>query len=369
MNYEAQMLTITLRHSPGKAKGGRVRKVGTTEYCGVFSERIKTPKPAARSKGDFQCIICGSRFTRAEGVNYHFPGCVARYGNPEARRWDDHPSCASKRSRRRTAGQTRQEGEERDEEQQEDEEREEEQRQDEEQEDEKRQEEDELPTRYNPATIASDVLRAIGEHPYLPPLNSHVQGFDEGLDLVPSPSLRLRLQNREPSNEATQPSHPQPPPRPQENNNAENVRTQQQHSHPTAPRGSIQAILNHPTSSNSTSNQTPASVQAPLNQPAHANNPSNQLPPTPQPSTPLPPDWVMRTDPNLNLVYFANQRTGIMTLDDPRAPYPPRAFSRLGALPPGWRMALATTPSGPRPYFVDNNTQTNTWDDPRGPMP
>ncbi|CAD6587470.1 MAG: hypothetical protein ASARMPREDX12_002855 [Alectoria sarmentosa] len=29
---------------------------------------------------------------------------------------------------------------------------------------------------YNPRTIASDFLRAIGEHPYLPPLNAHMEG-------------------------------------------------------------------------------------------------------------------------------------------------------------------------------------------------
>lgn len=31
--------------------------------------------------------------------------------------------------------------------------------------------------RYDPRTIASDILRAIGHHPYLPPLNAHVEGY------------------------------------------------------------------------------------------------------------------------------------------------------------------------------------------------
>lgn len=31
--------------------------------------------------------------------------------------------------------------------------------------------------RYDPRTIASDILRAIGEHPNLPPLNAHLEGF------------------------------------------------------------------------------------------------------------------------------------------------------------------------------------------------
>ena len=31
--------------------------------------------------------------------------------------------------------------------------------------------------RYDPRTIASDILRAIGHHPYLPPLNAHIEGY------------------------------------------------------------------------------------------------------------------------------------------------------------------------------------------------
>ena len=30
---------------------------------------------------------------------------------------------------------------------------------------------------YDPTTIASDILRAIGKHPYLPPLNAHMEGI------------------------------------------------------------------------------------------------------------------------------------------------------------------------------------------------
>ena len=30
---------------------------------------------------------------------------------------------------------------------------------------------------YDPTTIASDILRAIGKHPYLPPLNAHMEGY------------------------------------------------------------------------------------------------------------------------------------------------------------------------------------------------
>ena len=80
----------------------RVRRIGKTEFCGVFSERIREPKKAGRSGGDFFCIICGSSFTRVEGVNYHFPGCVRRFGNPDANSWYDHPSCSSASETART---------------------------------------------------------------------------------------------------------------------------------------------------------------------------------------------------------------------------------------------------------------------------
>ena len=39
----------------------------------------------------FFCPICDSSFTCAEGVNYHFLGCVEKYGNPQGRSWSDHP--------------------------------------------------------------------------------------------------------------------------------------------------------------------------------------------------------------------------------------------------------------------------------------
>ncbi len=77
-------------------RSGRNRKCGPTIHCGVFSERKTEPKKAQRDKGEFICPICGSNFTRAAGVNYHFAGCVEKYGNPDRCSWDDHPSCKPK---------------------------------------------------------------------------------------------------------------------------------------------------------------------------------------------------------------------------------------------------------------------------------
>ena len=80
-----------------KARSTRERKTGPTKYCGIRTPFIKKPEKAKRSGGDFFCPICDSSFTRSEGVNYHFPGCVEKYGNPQGYSWSDHPSCSSKK--------------------------------------------------------------------------------------------------------------------------------------------------------------------------------------------------------------------------------------------------------------------------------
>lgn len=67
--------------------------MGPTKYCGVVTQSIKDPKVADRGKGEFICVICGSRFTRVSGVNYHFISCVEKFGNPRGNRWWDDPSC------------------------------------------------------------------------------------------------------------------------------------------------------------------------------------------------------------------------------------------------------------------------------------
>lgn len=68
--------------------------MGPTKYCGVVTPRIKDPESAVRGQGEFICVICGSRFTRVSGVNFHFISCVEKFGNPRGNRWWDHPSCA-----------------------------------------------------------------------------------------------------------------------------------------------------------------------------------------------------------------------------------------------------------------------------------
>ena len=80
----------------GTTRSTRVRKTGPTKYCGVFVPSKEKPEKAKRTLGDFFCPICESPFTRKEGVNYHFPSCVEKYGNPKGKRWNEHPSCSTK---------------------------------------------------------------------------------------------------------------------------------------------------------------------------------------------------------------------------------------------------------------------------------
>ena len=74
-----------------KSSYQKPRVGGTTNACGVFSPEIKPPVKRS-SHGEFHCPRCGSQFTTSRGVNYHFEGCIAKYGNPGSLRWNDHPS-------------------------------------------------------------------------------------------------------------------------------------------------------------------------------------------------------------------------------------------------------------------------------------
>ncbi|KAF6227596.1 hypothetical protein HO173_012125 [Letharia columbiana] len=328
----------------GKARRSRVRKSGDTEYCGIPSERIRTPEPAARSTGDYFCIICRSRFTRAEGVNYHFGSCVRRFGNPYGNRWNDHPSCAPKGTRTNdvatgpsnsAAYLDLEEGEQGVE----------------------QEAEAAVPIRYDPTTLASDFLRAIGEHPTLPALNAHM----EGIKLVSEPSARgsllLRFQFQKPSTEG------------QGNDEAENVGVEQEAT--AAKRKAFRekreverkARIEAEEESNP---MTPRQSSRPsLSQDPSGNGPLSQNPRASQPGV-LPSEWMMRRT-NAGLVHYVHQHTQIITLDDPRLTTQPRAIARHGGLPSGWTISLMDTANGPRVYFVDHNTRRNTWDDPRGP--
>lgn len=214
-----------------------------------------------------------------------------------------------------------------------------------------------VPIRYDPTTLASDFLRAIGEHPTLPALNAHM----EGIRLVSEPSARgsllLRFQFQKPSTEG------------QGNDEAENVGAEQEataakrkafrekreverkarieaeeESNPMTPRQSSQPSLSQDPSGNGNLSQNPRASQPGV----------------------LPSEWEMRRT-NAGLVHYVHQHTQIITLDDPRLTTQPRPIARHGGLPSGWGISLMDTANGPRVYFVDHNNRRNTWVDPRGP--
>ena len=74
-----------------KPRPGKPRISGPTNACGVFSPETKPPVKRSH-RGPFHCPRCDSQFTTSNAVNYHFEGCVAKYGNPKSLKWSDHPS-------------------------------------------------------------------------------------------------------------------------------------------------------------------------------------------------------------------------------------------------------------------------------------
>ncbi|CAD6591227.1 MAG: hypothetical protein ASARMPRED_005271 [Alectoria sarmentosa] len=345
---------VQIRQTPdagsGKTRKTRVRKSGKTKYCGIVSKRIKTPNKAARTKGDFFCIICGSRFTRAESVNYHFPRCVEEHGNPHGNHWNDHPSCAHQGTHEgdvatgsaNSAPYVDQENDE-------------------------QEEEDDGPIQYNTRTIASDILQVLGEHPMLPPLNAHT----EGRDLVSEPlaGFSPRIRSREPPTESTYPTQRHSVCEDQGNNAAEEVGAEQgaapaewrnrREKEDAEKEARIKAEEEFSSVKSTGSNLSPLSQNPSGNSASNQTHPSSQL-------GPLPSGWEMRySDRGFIADYFVNHRTGIMTVDDPRFYTEPEAFERLGDLPSGWDMRMVMAASGPRMLYVDHNNRTNTWTDPR----
>ena len=74
-----------------KPRQARPRIGGPTSVCGVYSPETKPPVKRS-DHGHFHCPRCDSQFTTSQAVNYHFEGCVSKYGNPKSLKWSDHPS-------------------------------------------------------------------------------------------------------------------------------------------------------------------------------------------------------------------------------------------------------------------------------------
>ena len=75
-----------------------------TRVCGVYSVERASPTKAENRRGNYHCPRCDTQFTRPRSVLRHFVGCITKYGNPDGLKWTDHPSlhtvryCARNRS-------------------------------------------------------------------------------------------------------------------------------------------------------------------------------------------------------------------------------------------------------------------------------
>ncbi len=308
--------------------------------------RKKTPEKATRSKRDYLCIICGSRFTRAASVNYHFPRCVEKYGNPRGNRWNDHHSCGG-----RSTCSPEESGTYVDEEEEE-------------------QEEDQVSIRYDLRTIASDFLRAIGEHPTLPPLNAHMEGHDLVSPPSVPPRIHLRLRSPRPPTEATDTSHRQSL-RPNQHSDESDIVFQ-----PSAPPR-FRLRLRGPRPPTEVTDTSHDRSLRPNEDNDEAESVGGEL------GTILA-EWRTRRQKE-EVEEMAKIETNVETEEEcnSRAPAQPSQStptqgpsgdstlnqihhrSRLRELPNGWEMRVKETRSGQREYFVDHNNRTTTWDDPR----
>lgn len=63
-----------------------------TRVCGIYSRDKASPRKMKTKGGPYHCPRCDTQFTRALGVMRHFVGCITNYGNPESLKWIDHPS-------------------------------------------------------------------------------------------------------------------------------------------------------------------------------------------------------------------------------------------------------------------------------------
>ena len=300
------------------------RTSGKTEYCGVSSERIRTPKKAPRNKGDFFCIICDSSFTRRASVNYHFPRCVRKYGNPLGNSWDDHGSCKNE------------------------------------------EELDEAAANYNPRTIVSDILRVLGEHPTLPPLNAHMEGRRP--DTEPPARTSVHPQDRELPTEATIPINQQLLRQNQTDDEADKMRARREAAVAQGKAGREKGEakrMSRTTTVEESTTPTRSSQHTSRQNPSDHSTWSQNRRASQQGA--LQDGWVMHHF-DTRVRYFVHYYTGILTVDDPRVVPQVRPLTRLGGLPNGWEIRFLSTASGGlRVYFVDHNTRTNTWNDPRGP--
>ena len=86
-----------------KPRNPHTRLDGLTDVCGVYSPATNLqPVTTISSKPDAKhtCPRCLSTMTRARTVKDHFPGCIAKHGNPQSLKYTDHPSMQTTEKRR-----------------------------------------------------------------------------------------------------------------------------------------------------------------------------------------------------------------------------------------------------------------------------
>ena len=63
-----------------------------TSVCGVYSSEKASPVKLKTNGGPHHCPRCDTQFTRARGIIRHFPGCINKHGNPDSLKWTDQLS-------------------------------------------------------------------------------------------------------------------------------------------------------------------------------------------------------------------------------------------------------------------------------------
>ena len=71
----------------------RINEETYTAVCGVYSPEKMSPNREAHKRDfPYHCPRCDKRLSTRGSVKMHFPDCIAKYGNPDALKWNDHVS-------------------------------------------------------------------------------------------------------------------------------------------------------------------------------------------------------------------------------------------------------------------------------------
>ena len=78
---------------PKRKSLGGINEETYTAVCGVYSPEKMPPTGKGSQLGSpYHCPRCDRRLSKRIYVKSHFPDCIAKHGNPDALRWNDHVS-------------------------------------------------------------------------------------------------------------------------------------------------------------------------------------------------------------------------------------------------------------------------------------